>query len=242
MVKFLRTWVGGKPRDAKLWHGDWAANRDGGKLIQHDLKAAGIAYEVDERKADFHALRYTFITNAIKSGEHPAAVQRLARHSDINLTFRVYADLGLEDLYHGALRGAAITSPIAAKGSSRSRSKRGTNATKGDTPEPGGLETGAESVAPNVALPSVPERPAVTPDVTTQVGGGEPAPSPKPRKRSPKTQAATGDNSSCRPVSQTDVAEGGGFEPPLPLRAGRFSRPVQSAALPSLRVLCAASQ
>lgn len=30
-------------------------------------------------------------------------------------------------------------------------------------------------------------------------------------------------------------AEGGGFEPPLSLRTGRFSRPVQSAALPSFQ-------
>lgn len=32
-------------------------------------------------------------------------------------------------------------------------------------------------------------------------------------------------------------AEEGGFEPPVPLRGLRFSRPVQSAALPPLRVL-----
>ncbi len=236
-MEFLRTWIGGKPRDAKLWPGDWAANRYGGKLIQHDLKAAGIAYDVEGRKADFHSLRYTFITNAIKSGELPATVQRLARHSDINLTFRVYADLGLEDLYHGALRGAAITPPTAAKGRSRTRSKRGPTAAKSDTPEPAEEKTGAKSVALNVALPGVPERPAVTPGVTTRVGGGEPVRSQKHLKRSPKTQGATGDSSTCRPVSQNVSAERQGFEPWDELPHLRFSRPVQSAALPPLRSL-----
>ncbi len=234
-VEFLRTWIDGKPRDAMLFPGNWASNRYGGKLIQHDLKAAGIEYEVEGRKADFHALRYTFITNAIKSGELPATVQRLARHSDINLTFRVYADLGLEDLYHGASRGTAITPATAAKGGLRKRSKRVPTEAKNETADPAEQETGAKSVALNVALPVVPERPSVTPDVTTRVGGGEPARSPKPRMRSPKTQGATGDSSPCRPVSQNVETERVGFEPTRNLRPCRFSRPVQSATLPPLR-------
>ncbi len=233
-VEFLRTWIGGKPRDEKLWPGNWASNRYGGKMMQHDLKAAGIPYEVEGRKADFHALRYTFITNAIKLGELPATVQRLARHSDINLTFRVYADLGLEDLYHGASRGAAITPATAAKGGSRKRSKRVPSAAKNETADPAEQETGAKSVALNVALPGVPERPAMTPVVTTRVGGCEPVRSPKHRKRSPKTQGATGDSSPCRPVSQNVETERVGFEPTRNLRPCRFSRPVQSATLPPL--------
>lgn len=179
---------------------------------------------------------YTFITNAIKLGELPATVQRLARHSAINLTFRVYADLGLEDLYHGASRGAAITPATAAKGGSRKRSKRVPTAAKNETANPAEQETGAKSVALNVALPGVPERLAVTPDVTTRVGGGEPVRSTKPRKRSPKTQGATGDSSPCRPVSQNVETERVGFEPTRNLRPCRFSRPVQSATLPPLRV------
>ncbi|MCH9789429.1 MAG: hypothetical protein K0U82_01320, partial [Planctomycetes bacterium] len=39
-------------------------------------------------------------------GEPPAYVQRLARHSDINLTSRVYTDLGHADLYHGMLQSS----------------------------------------------------------------------------------------------------------------------------------------
>ena len=71
VVQFLKDWADGKPRDAKLWPGKWASSRGGSKMMQHDLKAAGIAYEVEERKVDFHALRYTFITNLVKAGEYP---------------------------------------------------------------------------------------------------------------------------------------------------------------------------
>ncbi|MEZ5952113.1 MAG: tyrosine-type recombinase/integrase [Planctomycetaceae bacterium] len=100
VVQFLKSWIAGKSRQAKLWPGNWATSRGGGKMIRAVLEAAEISYEVDDRKADFHALRYTFITNLIKAGEPPAYVQRLARHSDINLTYRVYTlDLGLEDLW-----------------------------------------------------------------------------------------------------------------------------------------------
>ena len=229
-------WAAGKPHADKLWPGRWAANRGGGKMIQHDLKAAGIPYEVDSRKADFHALRYTFITNLIKAGEHPAAVQRMARHSDINLTFRVYADLGLEDLYHGALRGPAVTSSTVGQGAPRKRSKRATNGAKKNLDGNGDESpTGAESVALNVALSGVPEQRELTSNVTDKSISKEPTQSPERRKPRSKTQRATGVDATCRPLSQNDPAEREGFEPSVPLRARRFSRPVHSTALPSLR-------
>jgi hypothetical protein len=49
------------------------------------------------RYADFHALRKTFITKLLKSGVSPKMAQSLARHSDINLTMKVYTDVVLED-------------------------------------------------------------------------------------------------------------------------------------------------
>ena len=214
MVEFLRMWAAGKPHADKLWPGRWAANRGGGKMIQHDLKAAGIPYEVDSRKADFHALRYTFITNLIKAGEHPAAVQRMARHSDINLTFRVYADLGLEDLYHGALRGPAVTSSTVGQGAPRKRSKRATNGAKKNLDGNGDESpTGAESVALNVALPGVPEQRELTSNVTDKTISKEPTRSPGLRKLRSKTQRATGVDATCRPLSQNDPAEREGNDP-----------------------------
>src|SRR5690606_35243766 len=38
------------------------------------------------------------------------------------------------------------------------------------------------------------------------------------------------------PLAERRSAEGEGFEPPVPARARRFSRPVHSTALPPLRV------
>ena len=70
-----------------------------GKVFARDLKRAGIAILDDQgRVLDFHSLRYTFITSLAKAGVHPGKAQRLARHSDINLTMGVYTQLDVDDL------------------------------------------------------------------------------------------------------------------------------------------------
>ena len=233
VVTFLKTWIAGKARDAVLWPGKWATSRGGSKLMRQALKAAGIDYEVDGRKADFHALRYTFITNLIKAGWHPAYVQRLARHSDINLTFRVYTDLGLEDLYHGMLQQGE-QSPSSRNGNPRDRTPK---AESGPTESPDADGEAAKSVAPNVAPQVVPECLPASQDVTVATPAEGKKSRGNGRKRTPKAQGATGDNSTCRPVSQNVEAERQGFEPWMDLHPCRFSRPVQSAALPPLQVL-----
>jgi integrase len=95
----LRGWLGGKPGTAVLWPGNWARYKEAGVMLQHDLKAAGIPYEVNGRFADFHALRKTFVTNLARSGVMPKVAQVLARHSDINLTLEVYTDLEMDELH-----------------------------------------------------------------------------------------------------------------------------------------------
>lgn len=61
--------------------------------LRSDLQAAGIAeYDDLGRRADFHALRHTFITTAAATGAPQAVDQLLARHSDAQLTQRVYTD------------------------------------------------------------------------------------------------------------------------------------------------------
>jgi hypothetical protein len=68
-------------------------------MLRQDLLNAGIDLEDDEgRVVDFHGQRTTFITGLARAGVAPAAAQRLARHSDINLTMGVYTRLGMEDL------------------------------------------------------------------------------------------------------------------------------------------------
>jgi len=74
-------------------------NYDTADMFRADLEAAGIPY-VDEsgRRADFHALRHTFITNLARSGVHPKVAQTLARHSTITLTLDRYSHTVLTDL------------------------------------------------------------------------------------------------------------------------------------------------
>ena len=70
-----------------------------------DLQRAGIAYvDPQGRKADFHALRYTFATNLSKAGVLPRDAMELLRHSDMRLTMKTYTDAGL------LLAGEAVTS------------------------------------------------------------------------------------------------------------------------------------
>lgn len=231
VVEILKSWIIGKPRNAKLWPGNWASSRGGSKLMKQALKSAEIQYEVDGRKADFHALRYTFITNLIKAGESPAYVQRLARHSDINLTYRVYTDLGLEDLYHGLLRGGQTST------SHTNGTQEGVPEEQGDKPSDEEAEdgSGSKSVARNVAHISGRRRLLVSGDVTnggTESGATEPSDG---GGSSPQMQKATGVNTSCRSMSQKMQKRRGRDSNPGYLSARRFSRPVQSAALPPLR-------
>ena len=59
-------------------------------MIEQDLTAAGIEYENDQGRADFHSLRHTFITNLYLARVHPADAMVLARHSSIVLTMNYY--------------------------------------------------------------------------------------------------------------------------------------------------------
>jgi integrase len=61
----------------------------GARMLRHDLKAAGIPYRDDAgRVFDFHALRCQLATNADAAGVSPRVVQRLMRHSSLELTGR----------------------------------------------------------------------------------------------------------------------------------------------------------
>jgi integrase len=61
-----------------------------------DLAAAGISY-VDEKweRADFHSLRKTFATELAKAGVATRVAMELMRHSDANLTTKIYTDAGM---------------------------------------------------------------------------------------------------------------------------------------------------
>ena len=92
----LADWI----RDAKkgnddlLFHVPQAAVR----IMQSDLKLAGIPYHTSQGDADFHSLRMTANVMLGQAGI-PARIRQLfMRHSDIRLTMAVYDDESFLDL------------------------------------------------------------------------------------------------------------------------------------------------
>jgi len=97
LLPALRAWLADKPRGEQLWPGSWF-RWDSARMLRSDLAAAGIPYSLGGLKYDFHALRGQFVTELVKAGTNPALAQRLARHSDANLTLAVYTRLELSDM------------------------------------------------------------------------------------------------------------------------------------------------
>jgi len=100
-----------------LFPGTWPDRA--AKMLRRDLEAARVKwldqaatdeereerersdylnYETDDGRADFHALRHTFISNLAASGVHPKLAKELARHSTISLTLDRYTHVGLVDM------------------------------------------------------------------------------------------------------------------------------------------------
>jgi integrase len=92
----LRRYLAGKPHGQPVWPGTWYTKAF--EMMRADLEAAGIAYrDAAGRRADFHCLRYTFITNLVRGGANPKVAQVLARHSTVQLTLGRYAHAALYD-------------------------------------------------------------------------------------------------------------------------------------------------
>jgi len=86
-----------KSRNETIWPGSWW--RKAAIMLRLDLADAEIEPEDDQgRVIDFHGQRTTFITGLSRAGVSPAVAQKLARHSDINLTMGVYTQLDMEEL------------------------------------------------------------------------------------------------------------------------------------------------
>ena len=68
------------------------------EMLRRDLKAVGIPYVDDAGLyADFHALRHSYVSLIAVGDVHPKIAQRLARHSDINMTMNRYTHTLLSD-------------------------------------------------------------------------------------------------------------------------------------------------
>jgi integrase len=64
--------------------------------LKKDLEVAGIPYkDALGRQADFHSLLHTFGTNLSKAGVLPRVAMDLMRHSDLQLTMKVYTDANM---------------------------------------------------------------------------------------------------------------------------------------------------
>jgi len=126
LVSLLRPWIAEMDTEAPVWLGTWAKNKRAGKFMQADLRVARrkwindagdeaeqqsrersdfLTYQDSEgRYADFHALRHTYLSRLGRSGASPKAMQRLARHTSVELTLGRYTHANLYDLA-GAVNG-----------------------------------------------------------------------------------------------------------------------------------------
>ena len=60
------------------------------------------------RFADFHSNRHTFLTNLSLVGVSPRDAQELAHHNDIHLTMNLYSHVGLQDKARAIGKLAAV--------------------------------------------------------------------------------------------------------------------------------------
>ncbi len=117
LVGELRTWLAGRSRAMRCWPGNWTER--GARMLARDMRAArsrwiralrdraerrrrrasAFLVVVDDRGRvfDFHALRGQLGSMLAAAGVHPKKAQRIMRHSDINLTMRLYTHLELAD-------------------------------------------------------------------------------------------------------------------------------------------------
>src|SRR5262249_8277963 len=97
----------GTPRRMKMWTAQWEFSRQPrqmppeapllvvtekpARMLDIDLRAAGIPKYTPEGKVDCHALRVAYVTFIFKGGATPPEARELARHRHPELTLEVYA-------------------------------------------------------------------------------------------------------------------------------------------------------
>ena len=93
----LREYLTGRMPNERVWPGNWW--RRSAEMLRMDLAAAKIEpVDAQGRVVNFHGQRTTFITALARAGVSPATSQKLARHSDINLTLGTYTKLEAAEL------------------------------------------------------------------------------------------------------------------------------------------------
>ena len=118
-VEILRPWIQKLSPSELLWPGKWASQKRAGKTMQQDLENARSSWIADARtdaerelrsnspilqfrndsgQADFHALRHTYLSRLGRAGVSAKAMQKLARHSTVELTIGRYTHTNINDL------------------------------------------------------------------------------------------------------------------------------------------------
>lgn len=88
----LRGYLRDRPPTRPVWPGRWCETA--AEMIRADLKQAGIPYRNEQREVfDFPSLRRQFVAGLVQGQVHPKVAQLLARHSTIQMTMDVYAEL-----------------------------------------------------------------------------------------------------------------------------------------------------
>lgn len=89
----IQEWIEGRNPD------DRVLNVPAGilRIMNRDLKAAGIEKKVDDCVVHVHALRHSFGTHLSMAGVAPRVAQKAMRHSNIALTMGTYTDARLLD-------------------------------------------------------------------------------------------------------------------------------------------------
>ena len=98
LAAVLHRYLEGRSTDQKIWPGLWY--KSGAEMVRCDLAVAGIPYRDSKNEVfDFHSLRRQFVNDLVRAKIAPKVVQTMARHSTIQMTLDVYAELsGLHEL------------------------------------------------------------------------------------------------------------------------------------------------
>lgn len=94
VAAFFERYLAGRPKDKPIWG---RVREHTAQMLRFDMDAAGVDHKEGIVEVDFHSLRQCFMTSLARAGVTPKVTQQLARHSDINLTMRVYTKMNDDD-------------------------------------------------------------------------------------------------------------------------------------------------
>ncbi len=113
-VAELRVFLDGK-HDAAPVFPNMPADYDMADMLRGDLEAAGIPFEIDSGRVDFHSLRVTCLSWLADAGTSLRTLQEFARRSTPTLTMNVYARTLRGSLADAARRLPDLSGPARQK-------------------------------------------------------------------------------------------------------------------------------